>query len=150
MTDIDDIDRRILRILEKEGRISNAELADRVNLSASACLRRVQELERSGVIEGYRATLNRKALNKSLAVYVTVGLSRHLKQDQQAFERAMSIAPEVSECHNISGTFEYLLRVETADLESYKTFHTDTLGTVEQVATITSHFVMGTSKDERG
>ena len=62
----------------------------------------------------------------------------------------MSIAPEVSECHNISGTFEYLLRIETADLESYKTFHTDTLGTVEQVATITSHFVMGTSKDERG
>ena len=150
MADIDDIDRRILRTLEKDGRISNADLADKVNLSASACLRRVQELERSGVIEGYRAVLNRKALRKGLAAYVTVGLSRHLKRDQLIFERAMAIAPEVRECHGISGTYEYLLRIETEDLESYKNFHSDTLGTVEQVATIVTHFVMDSPKDERG
>ena len=150
MTDIDDTDRRILRILEKEGRISNAELADRVNLSASACLRRVQELERSGVIEGYRAILNKQELGIELVVYINVSLIRHLKRDVQAFERAMAIVPEVKECHSISGTADYILRVETENLAAYKHFHDDVLGTVEQVANYVSHFVISSSKDERG
>lgn len=150
MADLDDIDRRILRALERDGRVSNAELAQRIGLSASACLRRVQELERSGAIRGYRAVLDRAALGGGFTAYVAVGLSRHLRDDQLAFEKAMDAAPEVRECHNVSGTVEYLLRVEVADLASYKRFHTDVLGIVPQVSSIVTYIVMGSPKDERG
>lgn len=147
---IDDMDRLILRCLEQDGSISNTALAEKVGLSQSACLRRVQTLEETGVIQGYRAVLDRTLLGSGLKVYVAVGLSRHLKADQVAFERAMMTAPEVRECHNVSGTIEYMLLVEVADLAAYKHFHTEILGTVEQVASITSYFVMGSPKNERG
>jgi Lrp/AsnC family transcriptional regulator, leucine-responsive regulatory protein len=147
---IDETDRAILRALERDGRISNTALADKIGLSQSACLRRMQALEETGVITGYRAVLDRAKVGGGLKVYVAVGLSRHLKADQIAFERAMLAAREVRECHNVSGTIEYMLHVEVADLAAYKHFHTDVLGTVEQVASITSYFVMGSPKDERG
>ncbi len=150
MTNIDEIDRRILRILERDGRISNAELAQKVGLSASACLRRVQELEKRKIILGYRAVINRSAMGGGFTAYVTVGLSRHLKEDQKAFELAMQAAPEVRECHNVTGTIEYLLRVEVADLDAYKYFHTEVLGTAPQVSSITSYICMESPKDERG
>lgn len=143
-------DERILQVLQSDGRISNAALADRVGLSASACLRRVQQLEQRGVISGYRAMIDPKAIGGGVTVMVGVGLARHLKEDQEAFERAMIAAPEVRECHNVSGTIEYLLRVEVSDLESYKAFHTNVLGVVPQVASITSYFVMSSPKDLRG
>ncbi len=149
MIKIDDINRRILRILQRDGRMTNADLADKVGLSASACLRRVQELEREGVIAGYRAVIDREKTGIGFMAYVTVGLSRHTKRDQQAFERAISTAPEVRECHNITGQWEYLLRVETSDLVAYKRFHTEVLGTIPEVSAITSHIVMGSPKDER-
>ncbi|MBO6549053.1 MAG: Lrp/AsnC family transcriptional regulator [Rhizobiales bacterium] len=150
MTDIDKIDRRILRELELDGRISNADLATRVGLSPSACLRRVQELERRKIILGYKAVLDRSYVGGGFTVLVTVGLSRHLKTDQEAFEKAMKAAPEVRECHNVSGAIEYFLRVEVADLEAYKYFHTEVLGTVPQVSSITSYICMASAKDERG
>lgn len=150
MTKLDDINRRILRVLQSEGRISNLDLAEKVGLSASACLRRVQELERRGVILGYRARVDPGAVGRGYLVYVTVALSEHTKSAQLGFEKAMAAAPEVTECHNIAGAFEYLLRVEVTDLPAYKAFHTDTLGTVPHVRAITSHMVMGTSKDTRG
>ena len=149
MSEIDNIDRIILRELERDGRLANVELASRVGLSPSACLRRVQELERKGVIDGYRAIINQAAVGNGIVVYVLVGLSRHLKKDQEAFEQAMQAASQVRECHNTSGTFEYLLRVEVADLEAYKYFHTEVLGTVPQVSSIVSHFVLGSPKDLR-
>jgi DNA-binding Lrp family transcriptional regulator len=150
MTDLDEMNRSILRALAADGRLSNLDLAARVGLSPSACLRRVQELERRGVIRGYRARLDPAQTGRGFVVYVTVGLSEHSKAAQAGFEAAMARAPEVRECHNIAGAFEYLLRVETADLAAYKAFHTDHLGTVPHVRAITSHMVMGTSKDERG
>lgn len=149
MTKIDDINRRILRELSRDGRITNLELADRVGLSPSACLRRVQELERSGVIAGYRAVIDPARTGIGFIAYVTVGLSLHTKTAQEAFERAMARAPEVRECHNVTGTIEYILRVECADLAAYKHFHTDVLGTVPEVAAITTHVVMGSPKDAR-
>lgn len=149
MNDIDQINRNILHELEANGRISNLELAQKVGLSPSACLRRVQELERTGVIRGYRAVLNRDATGGGFLAYVTVGLSQHTKADQTAFEKAMLRAPEVRECHNVTGTVEYLLRVEVADLAAYKHFHTEVLGTVPQVSSITSYIVMGSPKDQR-
>lgn len=149
MSDLDRIDRNILRELSANARITNLALAERVGLSPSACLRRVQELERIGVIKGYRAILDRAALGVTFTAYVAVGLSRHTKSEQEDFERAIETAPEVRECHNVTGSVEYLLRVEARDLESYKRFHTDVLGALPQVSTLTSYIVMGSSKDER-
>lgn len=147
---MDIIDDKILQELQRDGRISNLDLAERVGLSPSACLRRVATLERSGVIAGYRAVLNPTALGLGFTAYVTVGLNSHTKASQEAFERAMARAPEVVECHNITGAVEYLLRVEAADLKAYKSFHTDVLGTLPHVHAITSYVVMGSPKDERG
>lgn len=149
MTSLDAIDHNILRELKRDGRISNVQLAERVNLSPSACLRRVQELERSGVIRGYRVVTDPERTGRGFAVYVMVGLSSHTKAAQEGFERAMAIAPEVIECHNIAGAFEFLLRVECADLAGYKRFHTEVLGTRSHVNAITSYIVMSSSKDER-
>ena len=149
MTKLDPINQKILRELVRDGRVSNTDLADRVGLSPSACLRRVQELERSGVIKGYRAVLNRKAMGAGFTAYVTVGLSEHTKKSQDAFEKAMAAAPQVRECHNITGVVEYILRVEAEDLEAYKHFHTEVLGQAPNVTSITSYIVMGSPKDER-
>jgi DNA-binding Lrp family transcriptional regulator len=146
---MDRIDDHILRILAEHGRIPNIELAERVGLSPSACLRRVQELERSGVIAGYRAVLDRTAMGKGFVAYIAVGLNDHTKKGQEGFERAVAQAPEVLECHNITGSVEYLLRVEVADLAAYKTFHTDVLGTFPQVNALTTYVVMGSPKDAR-
>lgn len=149
MSDNDKINEKILRELSKDGRISNLELASRVNLSPSACLRRVQELERSGVISGYRAVINRAKSGINFVAYITVGLSVHTKKSQQDFEKAIARADAVRECHNITGEREYLLRVEVEDLAAYKIFHTDILGTLPQVNAITSFVVMESPKDER-
>ena len=149
MSKMDDIGRKILRELSQDGRISNLELAERVGLSPSACLRRVQELERSGVITGYRATIDPAKLGMGFLAYVTVGLSTHTKKAQSDFEAAMAGAPEVRECHNITGAIEYLLRIETADLAAYKHFHTEVLGVLPQVHSISTYVVMDSTKDER-
>lgn len=103
MADIDQKDEQILQQLTAHGRISNIDLADRVGLSPSACLRRVQELERSGLITGYRAVLNRTALGSGFAAYIGVGLRDHSKASQEAFERSISRAEQVRECHNVTG-----------------------------------------------
>ena len=140
---------RILRILAREGRISNLDLAQRVGLSPSACLRRVQELERSGAIRGYRAQLAPEAIGGGFTAYVAIGLSEHTKAAQLAFERAMAASPHVRECHNVTGAIEYLLRVEVPDIAAYKRFHAETLGTLPQVTTITTYIVMDSPKDDR-
>ena len=149
MSKIDQITDKILRTLSRDGRISNLQLAEAVGLSPSACLRRVQELERAGVIKGYRARLDPAQTGRAYVVYVAVGLSEHTKAAQSGFEKAMQQADQVTECHNVAGAFEYMLRVEVADLPAYKAFHTDILGTVPHVRSITSYMVMGSPKDVR-
>lgn len=149
MAEIDRFDGEILRELSRDGRVSNVELAARVGLSPSACLRRVQELERRGVIRGYRAVLDRAALGSGFTAFIGVGLSIHTKEAQEAFERSIALAPEVRECHNVTGAIEYLLRIEVPDLAAYKVFHTDVLGTLPQVSSLTTYVVMGSPKDER-
>ncbi|MFK7939786.1 MAG: Lrp/AsnC family transcriptional regulator [Roseovarius sp.] len=146
---MDNISEKILQELGQNGRISNLDLAEKVGLSPSACLRRVQDLERREVIKGYRVVLNKTAMGIGFVAYSTVGLNSHTKASQEAFERAMAQAPEVVECHNITGTVEYLLRIEVADLIAYKSFHTDVVGTLPQVNSITSYVVMGSPKDLR-
>jgi len=149
MAKMDDMTHRILRELQRDGRITNLDLAAGVGLSPSACLRRVQELERAGIITGYRAVLDLAKTGIGFVAYITVGLNIHTKAAQTAFERAIARAPEVRECHNITGTVEYLLRIETVDMAAYKHFHTDILGVLPQVRSLTTYVVMDSPKDER-
>lgn len=149
MMKIDEIGHRILHALQKDGRMSNLDLAAKVGLSPSACLRRVQELERSGIIKGYRAVIDPVKVGVGFVAYITVGLNTHTKAAQDAFERAIARAGEVRECHNITGTVEYLLRIEVADLAAYKHFHTEILGVLPQVQSLTTYVVMDSPKDER-
>jgi Lrp/AsnC family transcriptional regulator, leucine-responsive regulatory protein len=150
MAAIDAKDEQILRELNRNARMTNLELAERVSLSPSATLRRVQEMERSGVIRGYRVVTDRGATGRGLLVYLTVSLAGHSRDSQKAFVRAIENAPEVRECHNVTGSIEFLLRVEVADLEDYKRFHTDVLAALPQVSALTTYVVMESPKDERG
>ncbi|MCT4553867.1 MAG: Lrp/AsnC family transcriptional regulator [Pelagimonas sp.] len=149
MSELDCIDRNILRELTRDGRMSNLALAERVGLSPSACLRRVAALEKNGVISGYRAVLAPEKTGIGFVAYLAVGLSVHTKQAQESFERAMKLAPQVRECHNITGTVEYLLRVEVADLPAFKEFHTDVVGVLPELRSMQTYVVMGSPKDER-
>lgn len=149
MHELDSIDHRILHELSQSGRLPNTELSERVGLSPSACLRRVQTLERIGVIRGYKAVLDSARLGRGFTAYITAGLNDHTSAAQEAFEQAVSTAPEVIECHNITGAVEYLLRVEVADLAAYKTFHAETLGRLPQVNALTTFVVMASPKDLR-
>ena len=146
---MDPADERIVQALGRNARASVAELAEHAGLSPSAASRRLADLERRGVVRGYRPVLDRAQTGRGFVVYVTVGLADHSKRAQERFERSVAAAAPVRECHNITGTFEYLLRVEVADLPSYKLFHTDVLGALPDVKAITSYIVMGSPKDER-
>lgn len=143
------IDKQILQLLETDGRISNTQLAEHVGLSPSACLRRVQALEQSGVIQGYRAVLDRAMLGSAITVFVTVGLSDHSRKSADEFEKAIQTAPQVRECHNVTGPYEYLLRIEASDLAAYKDFHANVLGTLPGVNSISSHICLASPKDLR-
>ena len=150
MTKIDRYNDNILLELQKNGRISNIELADRVGLSPSACLRRVQDLEKTGVISGYRAVLDNEALGLGFTAYLGIGLADHTMPSQIGFEQAMQNCEAVRECHNITGAIEYLVRVEVADIAAYKVFHAEVLGALPQVNAITTYVVMDSPKNERG
>ena len=149
MIKLDKYNSEILRELKINGRMANSELAEKIALSPSACLRRVQELENSGLIKGYRAILDSELLGNSFIAYVNIGLAEHSTDSQQAFEQAINLAEEVKECHNITGAFEYLLRIETRDIKAFKAFHANVLGAIPQVRMITTHVVMDSPKDER-
>ncbi|OBT16005.1 AsnC family transcriptional regulator [Vibrio sp. UCD-FRSSP16_10] len=146
---MDSFDERILQALKKSGKVANVELANQVGLSASATLRRVQDLERKGVIKGYKVVLDHSQLGVAFIAYVSIGLSSHSKAAQLAFEEHVYFVDEVVECHNITGANEYLLRIETCDLASYKRIHADVLGECEYVKSITTMVVMDSPKDER-
>lgn len=147
---MDEVDRSILAVLEKDGRISNAELATRVGLSPSPCLRRVRRLEETGVIRGYRALIDPAAVGRSLRVFAGVRLMRHTRADVVAFERGITQLPEVVACHHITGNFDYLLQVEVADLPAYEDFHANQLANLPSVAAVTSYVIMKTLTRDAG
>ena len=146
---MDNINLKILRELQQDGRMSNTDLAQKIGLSPSACLRRVQELERNSVIKGYRAVVDRSSVGRGFTVFATIALSDHQKKSQRQFEKAVCAAEEVREVHNVTGSFEYILRIEVADLAAYKEFHMNVLGTVPLVRGITSYIAMESVKDDR-
>ena len=150
MFKLDKYNSNILRELQSNGRISNIDLADRVGLSPSACLRRVQELEKTGVIAGFRAVLNPERLGIGFIAYLAVGLGDHTLPSQHAFEAAMRDSDAVRECHNVTGAVEYLVRIEVADIAAYKAFHAGVLGGLPQVNSITTYVVLDSPKTANG
>ncbi|MFJ3906415.1 Lrp/AsnC family transcriptional regulator [Streptomyces sp. NPDC090025] len=141
---MDDVDRRILAVLERDGRISNNELAARVGLSPSPCLRRVRNLEEAGVIRGYRAVVDPAAVGRGLRVFAGVRLMRHTRTEVVAFEEGVMAVPGVIACHHITGSFDYLIQVEVADLPAYEEFHANQLAALPGVATVNSFVIMKT------
>jgi len=120
--DLDAIDRRILTALQADGRLSNVDLADRIGLSPSPCLRRVNRLERDGYIEGYRAALGRKRIGLGLTVFVGVKIEGHADERATTFEQEAVACPEIVACHMVAGDVDYLLEVTVPDLDAYQRF----------------------------
>lgn len=120
--DLDAIDRRILTALQADGRLSNVDLADRIGLSPSPCLRRVNRLERDGYIEGYRAALGRKRIGLGLTVFVGVKIDGHADERATTFEQEAVACPEIVACHMVAGDVDYLLEVTVPDLDAYQRF----------------------------
>ncbi len=124
---LDKTDRKLLELLQKDGRITNLELADRVALSPSACLRRVRALEEAGVIRGYAALLDPAKIGLGLVAFVTVKLEKRGRMPTDAFARACRDWPEVAACHATTGDMDYLLRVHVEDLAHFSRFVMDSL-----------------------
>lgn len=143
---LDAIDRRILRALQADARISNVDLAAAVGLSPSPCLRRVRLLEEAGVIEGYRAALNRTAVGLGLTVFVGVKVERHTDHEAEAFRAAVADLPEVVSCHLVSGESDFLLQVVLPDLSHYERLLLDVLLKLPGVKDIRSTFAITTVK----
>ncbi|MEX2454838.1 MAG: Lrp/AsnC family transcriptional regulator, partial [Rhodospirillaceae bacterium] len=120
--ELDAIDRRILDRLQRNGRVSNVELAREVGLSPSPCLRRVRDLETAGIIDRYAAVLDQTAVGLSLSVFVQVTLERQIESALETFERVVGTRPEVMECYLMTGDSDYLLRVVVADVTAYERF----------------------------
>lgn len=142
----DAIDRRILDHLQEDARISNADLARTVGLSASACLRRVRDLEESGVIERYATLLDPIVAGMPVSVFVSVTLEKQVEAGLEAFERAVRALPEVMECYLMTGDSDYLLRVVAADVAAFRRFLLDHLTRIPGVANIRSSFALNQVK----
>ncbi|MFC3675318.1 Lrp/AsnC family transcriptional regulator [Ferrovibrio xuzhouensis] len=142
MTTIDTIDRKILRALQADSRLTMQELADRVGLSVSPCHRRVKLLEERGVISGYIARVDQKALGLPVSVFISIKLARQKEEDLDRFAAAISAWEEVLECYLMTGPRDYLLRVVAADLASYEAFLKNKLTRLDGVASIESSFAL--------
>ena len=139
---MDAIDRRIIAELQRDGRLSNVELADRIGLSPAPCLRRVRRLESGGVIRGYAARIDPSAIGRGFEVLVNVDLTRKDRATFEAFENAVAALEEVVEIRRMFGLPDYLLRVATDSIESYEAFVSTRLGDVPGVDKLDSHITM--------
>jgi DNA-binding Lrp family transcriptional regulator len=146
---LDRYDRVILQSLQREGRITNSELAARASLSESACLRRVRALETAGLIEGYAAVLNEQKSGLGVNVFVSITLERQEQADLAAFEQAVRRVPEVMECYLMSGEYDYLLRVVVTDTADFERVHSRHLTSLPHVARVHSSFALRTVQKSR-
>ena len=142
MSDLNAIDHSILRMLQQNARITNAELAEKVGLSPSACSRRLDILEKNGVIDGYHAHLSHKALDYKMIAIVHISLSGQFAKTLSEFEAAVKRCPNVLACYLMSGEYDYILRVAARDLEDYERIHRDWLSALPHVVKINSSFAL--------
>ena len=141
---VDKYDKSILDALQKEGRISNVQLAEKVSLSESACLRRVRALEDAGVIDRYAALVSQPKVGLPGNVFVHIGLHREEESELAAFEAAVKNIPEVMECYLMTGEFDYLLRVVVSDMADFERLHRDALTRLPGVARVNSSVTIRT------
>ena len=142
----DDIDVRILSLLQDNGRMTNVELAERVGLTAPPCLRRVRALEQSGAITGYHAALDPVALGYNLTVFAMVSLKSQAESDLQAFQQLVAEIPEVRECHMLNGEIDFILKIVAPDLQSFQRILTTKLTTAPNVEHVKTSLTIRTSK----
>jgi len=140
--DLDATDRRILAALQKEGRITNAELSERVNLSPSACHRRVQRLEEDGFIAAYVALVDARRLGKPTTVFVEITLESQAEDLLDAFEREVARVPDILECHLMAGSADYLLKIVAEDTEDFARIHRRFLSRLPGVRQMQSSFAL--------
>jgi Lrp/AsnC family leucine-responsive transcriptional regulator len=143
---LDSVDRRMLEILQREGRISNAALAERLHLSPSPCLRRLRALESEGVIAGYRAVLERAKLGLGLTIFVELKVENHSDRNAATISERLAAVPEVVSAHIVSGSADFLLEVVVADLEAYERLLFGTLLRLPNVVDVRSNFALRTVK----
>ena len=143
---LDETDLRILSVLQTNARISNQELADRVGITPSPCLRRVRQLELDGVIEGYFALINPRSVGRALQAFVEIKLDHQIKAAVDSFEAEIRKFPEVLECYLMAGDWDYLLRVAVADLEEFRDFHMSRLARIPGISNVKSNIVMKQAK----
>jgi len=141
---VDTHDRAIVRALQTDGRMSNVELAERINLSESATLRRVRALEEVGLIEGYSVRINQARAGLPGNVFINITLQRQDQQDLEAFEAAVQQVPEIMECYLMTGNFDYLLRVVVADTDDFERIHSQKLTRLPGVSRVQSSFTLRT------
>lgn len=143
---MDSKDRQILRELQGDGRLTNQDLSERVNLSPSPCLRRVRLMEEQGIIKGYTALVAQKAWGLPVTVFIRLKLERHSDEAVNAFEQAIIAMPQVMDCWLMTGRSDYLLRVIAADLDDYEQFVRRKLQRVPGIASIDTSFAYGSVK----
>ena len=141
---IDQTDRRILQVLQRQGRISNADLSEQVNLSASACHRRVQRLESDGYIRNYVALLDARKMQVPTTVFLKITLEGQADELLEAFEKAVERIPDVLECHLMAGTADYILKVVAENTEDFAHIHRQHLARLPGVAQMQSSFALRT------
>ncbi|MBW4981871.1 Lrp/AsnC family transcriptional regulator [Mameliella sp. CS4] len=141
---LDETDRRILRVLQRRGRISNADLSEEVHLSASACHRRVQRLETEGYVRDYVALLDARRMGFPSTVFVEITLTAQADEVLEAFEKAVSRVPAILECHLMAGTADYILKVVAEDTEDFARIHRQYLSRLPGVAQMQSSFALRT------
>lgn len=144
---LDDVDLKLLSLLQAQGRITNADLSRKVGLSPPSVLQRVRRLEESGLISRYTAILDPEALGYQLRVVAMVSLSLHQEQPIEGFRKAVMDVPEVLECLHVSGDFDFLLQIVVRDMAHYEKLVRERLSTISGVGKIQSSFVLGVTKD---
>jgi len=150
MTNLDDIDRRLLAALQDNGRITNVDLAQRVGLTPPPCLRRVRTLEESGVIKGYHAELDASQLGYTITVFAMVSLKSQAEEALRQFEDHMRELPEVRECHMLNGEIDFILKIVSRDLQSFQEFLTSKLTPAPNVASLKTSLTIRTAKNVPG
>lgn len=144
---MDNLDRKILEILQKDGRLSTAEVAASVNLSPSPCARRIKKLETDHVITGYQAKVSRHSVNLGMTIFVHVNLNSHQESDLEHFEKIIQQVPQVINGHVLSGQYDYLLEVVCSDLIAYEAFMRQ-IRIIPMVKDINSNFTIRTFKEQ--
>jgi DNA-binding Lrp family transcriptional regulator len=146
MKNIDEIDSKLLNILQDNSRVTIRELSEKLHLSTTPIHERIKKLEKSGIIKQYVTLLDPKILGKKLTVFISVSLSSHVKEVIDEFEREIKVMPEVMECYYVSGTWDFFIKIQCADMDDYHNFVINRFSRLKNITQFYSSFVMSESK----